>query len=75
MKTRHKTTISRAQQEVWDCKAAAWAEVAHLNLKDAIRERLRRSAETAAALGFAPATAKRTARRTRPASLHESASR
>jgi hypothetical protein len=43
---------SQAQLLAWELKDEAWAEVAHLPLLEAFRERRRRSAETLRALGF-----------------------
>lgn len=43
---------SQAQILAWELKDEAWAEVAHLPLDEAIRERLKRSAEVVRALGF-----------------------
>jgi hypothetical protein len=36
----------------WELKDEAWQEVAHLPLEEAVRERLRRSAETMRRLGL-----------------------
>jgi hypothetical protein len=44
---------SRAQLEVWEWKKKAWEEVKHLDLKSAIRKRLRDSAKTVTRLPFA----------------------
>jgi hypothetical protein len=43
---------SQAQLLTWKLKEEAWAEVAHLPLAEALRERLRRSAESVKALGL-----------------------
>ena len=43
---------SQAQLLTWALKDEAWAEVAHLPLEEALRERRRRSAETVRALGL-----------------------
>lgn len=43
---------SKALLEVREWKAAAWREVAHLPLDEAIKKRLADSAKTAARLGF-----------------------
>jgi hypothetical protein len=37
---------SKAQLEVWEWKREAWEEVKHLDLRSAIRKRLRDSAST-----------------------------
>jgi hypothetical protein len=47
---------SEAMLEVWSWKEAAWAEVAHLPLAEAFRERRRIAEETVRRLGFADRT-------------------
>ena len=42
-----KVRESKAQTEVWKWKAQAWAEVRHLDVKSAIRKRLKDAASTA----------------------------
>ncbi len=46
--------VSKALQEVWDWKAAAYREVAHLPFRQALRKRREDSERTAQALGFEP---------------------
>lgn len=47
-----RTPVAEAQLLVWLLKDEAWAEVAHLPLREALRERLRRAEKSAEALGL-----------------------
>jgi hypothetical protein len=47
-----KIKISKALKETWDLKEKAYKEVEKLILKDAIKNRINKSLETAKSLGF-----------------------
>lgn len=57
--TIEKPLISNAQIEVWEWKNAAWKDVEHLDLRDALLKRLENSAETCRILGFVPAVSEK----------------
>jgi len=51
---------SKALKEVWDLKERAFKEVENMNLRDALKERIKKSLNTAQLLGFKIKTMKNT---------------
>jgi len=47
-----KIKVSKALKETWALKDKAYKEVENLSLKDAIKERIKKSVETAKSLGY-----------------------
>ena len=53
-----KNDESKALKEVWELKEKAYREVERMDLRDALKERIKKSSDTAAILGFNTKTIK-----------------